>query len=411
MECMPTTRISARVSAIAESRDPGRRRESQGAEGGRTAGHRVRRRRAGLPDARLHRRGRAEGAPRNRRFHKYTPAGGLPELKPGDRRQDRPRLRLRRHRRPGARHQRRQAGRVPDVRHPARPRRRGAPARPVLDDLPGVDRAGRRRARPGAHRRDHRLPRDRRASSRPPAPSAPSCSSSSPRPTRPARSTRRRRSRRSATGPPTRASGSSPTRSTSTSSTATRSSPRSRCGRPEIADRCVVVNGVAKTYAMTGWRVGWMIGPKDVIKAATNLQSHATSNVANVSQVAALAAVSGDLSAVAAMREAFDRRRQTIVRMLNEIPGVDLPGARRARSTPTRASRASSARRSRGQRPQTSAGARRADPRRGRGRGRSRRGVRHARLLPAVLRAGRRRPGGRRRADRQAARRGPVAAR
>jgi aspartate aminotransferase len=91
---------------------------------------------------------------------------------------------------------------------------------------------------------------------------------------------------------------------------------------PELADRCVVVNGVAKTYAMTGWRVGWMIGPSDVIKAATNLQSHATSNVANVSQRAALAAVSGDLSAVAEMREAFDRRRQTIVKMLNEIPGV-----------------------------------------------------------------------------------------
>jgi aspartate aminotransferase len=86
-----------------------------------------------------------------------------------------------------------------------------------------------------------------------------------------------------------------------------------------------VLNGVAKTYAMTGWRVGWMIGPKDVIKASTNLQSHATSNVANVSQVAALAAVSGDLEAVAAMRAAFDRRRKTIVRMLNEIPGVECP--------------------------------------------------------------------------------------
>jgi aspartate/methionine/tyrosine aminotransferase len=91
---------------------------------------------------------------------------------------------------------------------------------------------------------------------------------------------------------------------------------------PELADRCVVVNGVAKTYAMTGWRVGWMIGPNDVIEAATNLQSHATSNVANVSQRAALTAVSGDLSAVAEMRAAFDRRRQTIHRMLNEIDGV-----------------------------------------------------------------------------------------
>ena len=94
---------------------------------------------------------------------------------------------------------------------------------------------------------------------------------------------------------------------------------------PEVADRCIVVNGVAKTYAMTGWRVGWMIGPKDVVKAATNLQSHLTSNVNNVAQRAAVAALSGDLSAVARMREAFDRRRQTIVRMLNEIPGVECP--------------------------------------------------------------------------------------
>jgi aspartate aminotransferase len=94
---------------------------------------------------------------------------------------------------------------------------------------------------------------------------------------------------------------------------------------PELADRTLVLNGVAKTYAMTGWRVGWMIGPKDVVKAATNLQSHATSNVANVSQAAALAAVSGDLSAVARMREAFDRRRQTMVRLLNEISGVVCP--------------------------------------------------------------------------------------
>ncbi|OEV10936.1 pyridoxal phosphate-dependent aminotransferase [Streptomyces nanshensis] len=94
---------------------------------------------------------------------------------------------------------------------------------------------------------------------------------------------------------------------------------------PELRDKCVVVNGVAKTYAMTGWRVGWIIGPKDVVKAATNLQSHATSNVSNVSQVAAVAAVSGSLDAVADMRAAFDRRRRTIVRMLNEIDGVLCP--------------------------------------------------------------------------------------
>jgi aspartate aminotransferase len=91
---------------------------------------------------------------------------------------------------------------------------------------------------------------------------------------------------------------------------------------PDLADRCVVVNGVAKTYAMTGWRVGWMLGPADVVKAAGNLQSHATSNVSNVSQRAALAAVSGDLSAVAMMREAFDRRRRKIYEMLTAIPNV-----------------------------------------------------------------------------------------
>jgi len=94
---------------------------------------------------------------------------------------------------------------------------------------------------------------------------------------------------------------------------------------PELADRCVVVNGVAKTYAMTGWRVGWMIGPADVVKAAANLESHLTSNVCNVAQRAALAAVSGDLAVVTAMRAAFDRRRQTIVRALSEIPGVTCP--------------------------------------------------------------------------------------
>ena len=92
---------------------------------------------------------------------------------------------------------------------------------------------------------------------------------------------------------------------------------------PELADQCIIVNGVAKTYAMTGWRVGWMIGPSDVMKAAINYQSHSTSNVTNVAQLAALEAVSGDLSAVAMMREAFARRAVTMHRMLNEIPGVD----------------------------------------------------------------------------------------
>jgi aspartate aminotransferase len=92
---------------------------------------------------------------------------------------------------------------------------------------------------------------------------------------------------------------------------------------PELADRCIVVNGVAKTYAMTGWRVGWMIGPADVVTAATNLQSHETSNVANVSQFAALAAVAGDLVAAEEMRRAFDRRRRTIHTSLNQIEGIN----------------------------------------------------------------------------------------
>lgn len=94
---------------------------------------------------------------------------------------------------------------------------------------------------------------------------------------------------------------------------------------PSLADRCIILNGVAKTYAMTGWRVGWMIGPKDVIKAATNLQSHLSSNVNNIAQRAAIAALNGDLSAVDAMKVAFDRRRKTMVQMLNEIPGVVCP--------------------------------------------------------------------------------------
>jgi len=92
---------------------------------------------------------------------------------------------------------------------------------------------------------------------------------------------------------------------------------------PELADRCVVVNGVAKSYAMTGWRVGWMIGPTEVVKAATKLQSQMTTNVANVSQRAALAAVSDDLSATRSMREAFDVRRRAMYRMLNDIDGVN----------------------------------------------------------------------------------------
>ena len=94
---------------------------------------------------------------------------------------------------------------------------------------------------------------------------------------------------------------------------------------PGLADTCIIINGVAKTYAMTGWRVGWMIGPKDAIKAATNLQSHLTSNVSNISQRAAIAAVSGNLDEVHKMGEAFNRRRKLIVDLLNEVPGFTCP--------------------------------------------------------------------------------------
>ncbi|MCB5910427.1 pyridoxal phosphate-dependent aminotransferase [Streptomyces pinistramenti] len=94
---------------------------------------------------------------------------------------------------------------------------------------------------------------------------------------------------------------------------------------PGIQDRCVVVNGVAKSYAMPGWRVGWAIAPPDIVTAMTTLQSQATSHVCNIAQTAALTAVSGDLRAVSAMRTAFDRRRRTIVRMLNAIDGINCP--------------------------------------------------------------------------------------
>ncbi|MGC1419733.1 MAG: pyridoxal phosphate-dependent aminotransferase [Acidimicrobiales bacterium] len=94
---------------------------------------------------------------------------------------------------------------------------------------------------------------------------------------------------------------------------------------PEIGDRWVVVNGVAKTYAMTGWRIGWMIGAPDVMDAAINYQSQTTSNISNISQRAAVAALTGDLSAVAMMRSAFERRSKTMTSMLNAIDGVSCP--------------------------------------------------------------------------------------
>ena len=274
----PTPRTDARVCAPHRRHrrvgHPGRRRQGQGPEGGGRAGDRLRRRRARLPDAGPHRRGRRRRLPRPEEPPVHA-GRRPPRAEGGHRRQDGARLRATRcHQRAGAGHQRRQARRLQHLRHPARPGRRGAPPGAVLDHLPRADRPRRRACRWCS------------PPTRPPASGSPSSSSRRPAPTRTkvlrvrvALEPHRRgvpaptRSRPSAAGPSSTASGSSPTRSTSTSPTATTGSRSMPALVPELADRCVVLNGVAKTYAMTGWRVGWMIGPADVIKAATNLQS------------------------------------------------------------------------------------------------------------------------------------------
>ena len=94
---------------------------------------------------------------------------------------------------------------------------------------------------------------------------------------------------------------------------------------PELTPNCIILNGVAKTYAMTGWRVGWMVGPQDVIAAASNLQSHLSSNVNNIAQRAALKALTGSQNDVEEMHAAFNRRRTKIVDGLNAIDGVHCP--------------------------------------------------------------------------------------
>ncbi len=174
---------------------------------------------------------------------------------------------------------------------------------------------------------------------------------------------------------------------------------------PDLRERAVVINGVAKTYAMTGWRVGWMIGPTDIIKAATNLQSHATSNVANVSQRAALAAVAGDLDATAEMRQAFERRGRTMHQLLSGIEGVtalEPQGAFYAFPNLSAYLGSHDPRAQARDHPRPL----RAAARRGQGRGRPRRGVRRARLRPHELRPRRRRPGRRLPAHRRPAERG-----
>ncbi len=94
---------------------------------------------------------------------------------------------------------------------------------------------------------------------------------------------------------------------------------------PALADRTILVNGVAKTYAMTGWRLGWMLGPADVIKGAANLQSHLSSNINNIAQRAAIAALNGPQEPIEQMRQAFDRRRKTIIAELNKVDGFHAP--------------------------------------------------------------------------------------
>ena len=325
---MPTTRISARVSAISESATLAVDAKAKALKAAGRAGHRVRRRRARLPDpgyiveaaaARLRRAAVPQVHPGRR------PARAAR----GDRGQDRPRLRLPGDRGPGAGDQRRQAGRVPDVRHPARPGRRGHCAGPVLDDLPGGDRAGRRRARAGA------------------------------RPTRPAgylASVER------AGGGPDRADQAAgvrlPVQPDRRGLPARAGQGRSASGRPStgiwvvtdeiyehlvygdasfssipvetpsIADRCVVLNGVAKTYAMTGWRVGWMIGPKDVDQGRDQpAEPRDLERGQRLPGGGARRRVRATCPRSARCSEAFDRRRLTIVPDAQRDPRRDLPRA------------------------------------------------------------------------------------
>ena len=221
------------------------------------------------------------GLPGTRATTATRPAAGLPELRAAVAAKTLRDSGYEVDGRPGAGHQRRQAGRLPGVRDAARPGRRGAAAGAVLDDLPGGDHAGRRRA--GRGRRPTRRPATwpPSSSSRRPAPRGPRCCCSARRPTRPARSTRREQVE--AIGRWAAEHGlwvvtDEIYEHLVYGDARARLDAGRRC--PSWPTRCVVLNGVAKTYAMTGWRVGWMIGPADVVKAATNLQSHLTSNVA-----------------------------------------------------------------------------------------------------------------------------------
>ena len=304
-------RTSARLAAIAESATLAVDAKAKALQGAGRERHRLRRRRARLPDARRTSSRPRAAACRDPKNHKYTPAAGLPELREAIAAKTLRDSRLRVPGRPGARHQRRQARRVHRLRRAVRPGRRGDLPGAVLDDLPRGDHARRRRAGDRRDRRDDRLPGHRRPARGGAARRAPRCCCSSAPTTR-----------RGAVYPPDEveaigrvggratASGWSPTRSTSTSSTATNEFV-SRCRRvvPDLADQCVIVNGVAKTYAMTGWRVGWMIGPTDVIEGGDQLPERTPRRTSPTSpSVPRSPRSAATSSAVAMMRDAFDRR-------------------------------------------------------------------------------------------------------
>ena len=389
----------------------GRRRQGQGPEGGRRAGHRLRRRRARLPDARPTSSRPPSRPAATRRNHRYTPG-----------------------------------------RRPARAARRPSPPRPLRDSgyevaagqvlvtnggkhavyntfatlldpgdevllpapywttYPEPIAPRRRRARgrcPPTRRTGFRVTVDQLEAARTAAHQGAACSCR--RRTRPARCTRATRSRPSAGG---RVEHGIWVVTDEIYEHLTYGDHRvhARCPAlvPELADRCVVLNGVAKTYAMTGWRVGWMIGPADVIKAATNLQSHSTSNVANV--VAARRARRGGRRPRRRRRDArapSTAAARPMHKLLNEhrraSPASSPQGAFYA--FPSFDGRARP-RRSRGRTADDHRRAGRGDPRRGQGGHRARRGVRRARLRPAVVRPRRRRPRRGHRPHRRPARRG-----
>ena len=160
---------------------------------------------------------------------------------------------------------------------------------------------------------------------------------------------------------------------------------------PDLADQCIIVNGVAKTYAMTGWRVGWMIGPPDVMKAAINFQSHATSNVATSPSAPRSPRSAATSSAVAMMRDGVRPPGPDDARDAERRSPASRAWSRRARSTASRTSAALLGRDIAGARRTHDARARRPRPRRGQGRVRARRGVRRSRLRPVLVRH-RRRP-------------------